>query len=365
MQTKIIALAVAGLVSGAAFAQTNVTLYGVADIGYQYIKQGDQKFSGVTDGMRAGNRIGVRGEEALGNGLKAIFNVEWGYTLRNGNATALNNTRQAWLGLSGGFGELTFGRIYAPSSPSGKINLMGNASATGIGLNAVSDIFIASAFTTFANGSGDRWDNSISYITPNLSGFTAQVIYSFGDQIEESAGKATTDASKFGVGLKYANGPLYVGLGYQTILKDKGTTTLGGVGKNDTWMIGASYDFKVVKVFAHYQEEKDKRGLAVTPDDFKKKYIGLGVSVPITKVDTINVEGAQIKYDQTKSKGLTLGYEHQFSKRTKFYAYLTAIDNDDYKSGYLPPLYKYGQSVGVAGDGEKLTNFAFGISHSF
>ena len=78
MQKKIIALAVAGLVSGAAFAQTNVTVYGIMDMSYTYSKIGDAKFSGMEAGGWSGPRIGFKGEEALGNGLKTIFTMEFG-----------------------------------------------------------------------------------------------------------------------------------------------------------------------------------------------------------------------------------------------------------------------------------------------
>ncbi|MDR3221457.1 MAG: porin, partial [Candidatus Accumulibacter sp.] len=76
MQKKIIALAVAGLVSGAAFAQSNVTVYGRADASYAYSKTDFKKFQGVENGLGIGggsSRLGFMGEEALGNGLKALF----------------------------------------------------------------------------------------------------------------------------------------------------------------------------------------------------------------------------------------------------------------------------------------------------
>ena len=86
MQKKLIALAVAGLASGAAFAQTNVTMYGVADAGYVYssgdaargplgINTGSNEFSGIISGILSGSRLGFRGEEALGNGRKAVFRL--------------------------------------------------------------------------------------------------------------------------------------------------------------------------------------------------------------------------------------------------------------------------------------------------
>jgi len=137
MQKKLIALAVASLASGAAFAQTNVTMYGIADAGYVY-SSGDpgrlvpqlpvsatnpnipvtNSFSGVVSGLLSGSRLGFRGEEALGNGLKAIFTLEYSLNIDDnsgvGNTTSGLQARQQFVGLSGGFGAITLGRQYAP-----------------------------------------------------------------------------------------------------------------------------------------------------------------------------------------------------------------------------------------------------------
>ena len=122
MQKKIIALAVAGLVSGVAFAQTNVTIYGVADVGYTYSQSdrgnglsGDYKFSGLRDGTdngQNGSRIGFKGEEALGNGLKAIFVTELRISQTEGTQSGV--ARRTFVGLSSSkFGTFTAGRQYS------------------------------------------------------------------------------------------------------------------------------------------------------------------------------------------------------------------------------------------------------------
>ena len=73
MHKKIFSLAVASLASGIAVAQTNVTVYGIVDVGYVYSKTDDLKFSGLDTGLMSGSRIGFRGAETLGNGLNAVF----------------------------------------------------------------------------------------------------------------------------------------------------------------------------------------------------------------------------------------------------------------------------------------------------
>ena len=121
MQKKIIALAVAGLVSGVAFAQTNVTVYGVVDQGYAYSSSnaavnGTNKFSGIKDGGLSGSRFGFKGEEALGNGLKAIFTLEYGKDGDNNSDVSNFFTRQSFVGLSSNYGTFTLGRQYNAAS---------------------------------------------------------------------------------------------------------------------------------------------------------------------------------------------------------------------------------------------------------
>jgi predicted porin len=419
MQKKIIALAVAGLVSGAAFAQTNVTVYGVADIGYNYAKSGDNKFSGIQDGGNVGlqgSRLGFRGEEALGNGLKAIFTVEFGLELDNGQGTGLRNNRQSFVGLAGSFGSVTFGRQYAPSGA----GYLGATSSNGITSVNPSNYYVGASeqevkldmldgstkvgtlrvagmpgFQTMNTGNGSRWDNSIAYDSPNWSGFQLRAIYSFGDQVRDSAGDASKDKSKFGLGVKYINGPLYLTAMYQAVLKDSAAEStrnyLGtyvdaeGKGSNKAWAIGGSYDFKVVKVFANYIREKDDyagmysivtpvsatsipgctsttSGCALTRDSLKKTYWSLGVSVPVSTAGVVKAEYARLKTDvnETRSQGFSVGYEHSLSKRTTLYTYVARITNQD---AIGTTIRRGDAKVGVYGENQ--TAFAAGINHKF
>ena len=104
MQKKLIALAVAGLVSVPAFAQSNVTIYGRMDAGL--FNQDDDAGHAVTRVDSSGwttSRLGFKGAESLGNGLQALFQVET--TLVNDDETGLNGPgRDTFVGLGGGFG---------------------------------------------------------------------------------------------------------------------------------------------------------------------------------------------------------------------------------------------------------------------
>ena len=352
MQKKIIALAVAGLVSGVAFAQTNVTVYGSVDVNYTYSKAGDAKFSGVDTGGLNGGRIGFKGEEALGNGLKAIFTLEYGNDPDVN--TMLTQTRQSFLGLAGKFGSVTLGRQYAPSG-----SYLGATNSNDITSVNPTNLMLGTYFDSLETGGGSRWNNSISYNSPNWSGFDMRAIYSFGEQVRDSYSDASTDASKFGLGLRYSNGPLYLTAMYQALLDDNGTTPAGvdvNNKGNKGYAIGGNYDFKVVKLFANYIREK-----ANSNDDSKHTLWSLGLGIPVSAAGKINVEYMQHKYnniDETKSKGFGVGYEHDLSKRTRLYAYVSQINNDDNIA------WSYSKTTAY-GIGENSTNMQIGMRHFF
>ncbi|MDR2111591.1 MAG: porin [Candidatus Accumulibacter sp.] len=330
MQKKIIALAVAGLVSGAAYAQTNVTLYGRFDVGYVYSKSDFSKFAGIENGPSTGggsSRIGIRGEEALGNGLKAIFEAEWGSNLDVGQAAV--NARWAYVGLSGNFGRVIAGRLKTPT----------DLYAGSTSFNGINGLLPVNQFRSkLSNGegilSGARWDNSIGYTSPNFSGVEFTGLYSFGEKVSRSENpngygydcnsssnptpppttKTTcnkkadvTDAGRLGLGVKYANGPLYLMAAYEQRADDDSVklnwdnTRPGNIPAANNrgygvkgWNVGGSYDFKVVKLYANYSRVKANHdGLAYNRPNVgsdKESLWSLGLDVPVSRVGTVSVE---------------------------------------------------------------------------
>ena len=364
MQKKIIALAVAGLVSGVAYAQTNVTVYGIIDQGYAFSDGKDAagnkiKRNGIDDGGSTGlngSRLGFRGEEALGNGLKAIFTVEYGFSADNYNAAAvptaspLTNMRQSWVGLSGNFGAVTMGRQYAPS---GRVGL-GEGSANGLIGYGAANTFTGQFAAVDNAGNNSRINNSIAYASPVMSGFQAHAIYGFGEQVRSSFDDSFSDQSFIGVGGSYGNGPVKLAAVYQKRLADD-----NAVPKDDgvaAWAVLGSYDFKVVKLHATYWREKDER----TVNEQTKKLWALGVSAPVFSAGRASLEYSQFKNDDIndgKAKGLTLSYVHDLSKRTAVYATLSRINNDD--------GLNLARNLTGMGLGENVTQFATGIRHMF
>ncbi|MFD2273855.1 porin [Undibacterium arcticum] len=117
MKKTLIALAVLGSIAGVAQAQSNVTIYGVVDLGLAHENNGSTSLTRMDDGGLNGSRLGFKGSEDLGGGLSAIFfNLKNGFTADTGaqaDAAKLFN-RQSFIGLTGGFGTVKFGRQKEP-----------------------------------------------------------------------------------------------------------------------------------------------------------------------------------------------------------------------------------------------------------
>ena len=387
MQKKIIALAVAGLVSGVAFAQTNVTVYGVIDQGYAYSSSnaavsGTNKFSGLKDGGLSGSRFGFKGEEALGNGLKAIFTMEYGKEADNDSTVANFYTRQSFVGLTNNYGTLTVGRqynaasdVYGPNSSNGVVNAM-----------PVNVFQGQNGSQIRSQGGNARQDNVVKYVSPTFSGFSFRGSYAFGED-GKSSGDATTsvgDDGRYSIVGSYANGPFGADLSYAGTSKThsvylgntgKATTITSNLANINEWYIGGRYDFKVVKVYASYQDMDNKTD--VTNANTGSKMWQVGLSAPVGANGVAQFEYAEIRFDADnyknvgtaanptvradgKNKGFGIGYQHNLSKRTTLYTYLTQMKYDSNTGSTADWL-----GVGVAAAGEKTNTFSAGVRHTF
>ena len=342
MQKKLIALAVAGLVSAPAFAQSNVTIYGVADAAVGFGSHGDNDFSGIVNGVLSGSRIGFRGAEDLGNGLKAVFTLEQGFDIGNGAASPSVGdstfSRQALVGLSGSFGTVSLGRQYAPGYFFGY-------DATASASVGPQSILSNGAGMSITPNSRARWDNSVAY-TGSFSGLTARAIYSM-KAVETAANPDDDDA--YGVSLDYANGPLAVGAVYQVMQK-------ASAEDQEEWGIGGSYNFGVVQVLASYQAVDGLGNVNGAEGDLWQ----VGVAVPVGAAGKVHLAYGEFDRDDLNNRGAesySIAYTHALSKRTTAYV---AYNNTENESG----TGAFGV-VGGTGLGDDSDVFAVGVRHTF
>ena len=306
MKKSLIALAVLGL-SGAAMAQSSVTLYGVADAGIGKIEAGGNDGSDKTEfisGSTMNNgtsRLGVRGVEDLGGGLKAGFQFETGLDLDNGaQANTAFWARQANVWLGGNWGTVKLGRQFTPSYLT-----TSTFELTGAALYSV----LANTYN-FA-GIGRRANSAFAYMTPNFGGFTAAAAYV---TKHDSGG----DKDSWDVGLTYNNGPIGAGLSVNKIANSK-----------TNYQVGGKYNFGNFAVAASYNEASNQAELV-------RRGYGLGVGFNVGAFGLV-VDLTRDTKNEWTGKKYTNGVveaKYALSKRTFVYgAYLRLDDENNYGIG--------------------------------
>jgi GBP family porin len=384
MQKKIIALAVAGLVSGAAFAQSNVTIYGIADVGLDIANSGYGTQTRVQSGQSAGSRIGFKGEEALGNGLKAEFVLESGVNLDTGSIsghttnvqqgvagqnTAPNQTpnttqnagstifsRQAYAGLkSATLGGVYFGKQYTPG-----FTVKAKADAFGLGMSPNANNVYQMA---------DRFDNAVTYKSPVWAGFSGQVAYSSGQEDNGTDnGNATTAQVRAGkaagIMAQYDNGPVWVGGSYHDVNGVNFTTGTGTApAATKEYLLGASYDFKVVKAYAGYGARKTtQEGTEGKSAD--NSFYNVGVTAPFG-AHKVLAQYSRLNDKLTADADFSVygvGYEYAMSKRTALYAAYARGENKNAGTSRLNSALTNGLTPIAGYDGFSVTT---GVRHSF
>jgi predicted porin len=332
MKNAFIAAAAALVCAGAAHAQSNVQLTGLIDMYAGSMKMAGQDRTGqVGSGGLTTSWWGLKGTEDLGGGLKADFNLTSFVRADTGTPGRFPNdnffSRDANVGLSGGFGRLGLGRDKAPNFlPTILANPFGDSFT-------VSPLVLHANVPTFGPGAtwnGSRlttpsdtgWSNQIIYTTPNFGGLTANVHYQFGEQ----TGAGQRSKKNVGLNVLYFGGPVsLVGFYERAQVGNPGGGNV--IPTTNNWMVGGTYDFKVVKLYATYGQSKSKDDVMAagwTPG--KNKTYSLGLDVPVSgTTGTFKAAAARTKAEWNDGNAsatrttYTLGYDHFLSKRTDVY----------------------------------------------
>ena len=374
MKKSLIAVAALAAV-GAASAQSSVTLYGLIDTGFGVTQTKNTDAAGVVTKTRttglysgglSGSRWGLKGQEDLGNGLSAVFNVEAGFNSVNGDFTDGFNRRSV-VGLKGSFGQVLLGRDYTPMDTIGG-----------------GDYFQASDLVTGDDEFGGLYTvraNGVHY-AGEFGGVGVKAFVGYDDQKTTVSGTGTTSSNRnegYGVGVSYATGPFSVAGAVQQF-RTKG---LGDSLKRIEYGVGAAYDFTAAKLYAHYIARDGGIGGAVSNigigagvvsidsgDTKPVQQFGLGVTVPFGAFTL----GAQYAYNYWKGPtyavaygGTTYGFAgdkakgHDFvlqgtyalSKRTDVYARAARTDSWKVKTS------------GTTAYKTNTDSFAVGVRHRF
>jgi predicted porin len=371
MKKSLLAVAIAALVPGAVMAQTNVTLFGVADVGVTQRKgDGNGSVTGLGSSLFSSSRFGVRGTEDLGGGLRAGFWLEAGYAVDNaqGQATSVGNqsnnggtglsfNRRSTASLMGGFGEVRLGRDYVPVfwnhtffDPFGTLGVGAATSSTARILDQAAGGAAAGSAVT-----GVRASNSIGYFLPGgLGGLYGQVMYALGENASNSPGGTKSDGRYTGARIGYNGGAFEVAAGYGKVDFAAGDVT-------NTNLAG-SFTLGPLKLMAQWNIQENKQ-VANGGQQQRDALLGATYAMGATTLrasfidskmdDLVGVGGAR-----EGARRYTIGVSQALSKRTSLYAAYGVMDNKGNDTAFT-------NGRAVVNAGGKATGFDLGVAHSF
>lgn len=349
--------------STCAFAQSSVTLFGVIDAA---VAVGNGTTSNKTQLKNSGynsSRIGFRGTEDLGGGLKASFWLEAGVNNDDGSGSGTNSNNQTTgsgitQGAAAGAGGTTYGNPAVNAGSQGltfnrrsTVSLEGNFGEVRLGRDYTPQFWTETAFDPFGtNGvgtnvafnkgglTGVRASNSIGYLSPSFGGMKVWLQTYVG----ENASTAVKAGNGNAVRLSYDAGPL--SLAFAT-----SSTILAAGVKNETSNIGASYDLGVAKLMAQTNLTKVNGFVDI------KGYL-VGATAPMGS-GTVRLAMSETAQGDAKSNLAAIGYVYSLSKRTDLYATAANVKN---KGGNTVAL-----NGAVTGANRSSSGYDLGVKHSF
>ncbi|MRW94157.1 porin [Duganella sp. FT80W] len=357
------ALMLSALAPAYALAQgSNITFYGKLDVAIENVRFSAASGKAASTASYLSNDIsywGLRGNEDLGDGTRAYFKLESGFSADTGTSSGGNQLfdREALVGYGATWGALQLGSQYAPSlfvqarsDPFGR-----NNNGNGITLTQQ----IPGNLRGFVGQL--PLNNAVQYISPSLDGVVVRVLHSFSERAA-----APKDLGEFSGGSidYFKGGPLYVGLSYE-VQKLAGATPTT-VLSNKTAALGASYVFSQAKLFGYLMHNTLTNAAAVNAQL-------VGVSVPLGLSD-VKASYSQRKLngdDAGKANIIAIGYFYHLSKRTEVYTSWAHLHNGagtnfgiwPSDKTYAPPVVAGGAGLPVLG--QSINSLELGLRHFF
>ncbi|MBC8056137.1 MAG: porin [Rhizobiales bacterium] len=350
---KFATLAVLAAISGGAYAQSSVTLFGILDANARYVKNGDLKLKSLGSGGINTSRIGFRGVEDLGSGLRAGFWLESGINVDTGSSSDTSRffNRRSTVSLLGSFGEVRLGRDFTPTYTGyADYDVFGDNGVAASGKFDAPLGVTRDSNATAGSGQGTRLGNQIMYLLPsNLGGLYGRAA--------AAAGEGTAGNKYIGGRVGYGAGPLDVSVAY-------GQYEVAPALGEDKFKVanaGGSYDFGVVKVMGYYTQNEFVNQKLVS--------YSVGALVPFGQSQIkaaythANAKGRTVtnaSVDANDANQFALGYIYNLSKRTALYGTGVYVKN---KAG--ASFVATGGPALLAGTDRKSTGGEVGIRHTF
>jgi len=342
MKKSILALAVATALAAPLAAQADTILYGSARVSIDYNDEGstnpfddDNSFWDVTNNS---SRLGVLGSEDLGGGLSAIYQYEFGVDVTEGGN--LEGNRPKFVGLKGGFGQISLGTQETPYyHVAGIIDIFNTDKSLG------STAFLGGSFNGFKLNAGNdrdlgdgslfRLENSIYYTTPDFNGFSIEAML-IANGAENDGDGYSDSVDLWNLTAKYSNGPFFAGISYIQLDGDDNLALDDEISIDldlNQWIVGLGYSGGPFSVGLIYEQGKmNEFGLLGTArfdgvrlfgnDDAKNWYLtgeyrfgNNTLRAAYGQLDT----GLDIPtFDDTIDNYL-VGYQYDLSKRTRIW----------------------------------------------
>lgn len=337
MTKKLLAIAIAAGLAAPMAASADTTLFGQAHASIDVIDDGANSLTTVESNS---SRIGFKGSEKLGNGLKAIYHMEWGVDLGGGQGDL--GERNRFVGLGGGFGALILGRIDTPMKTVGRKADLFWSTQLGQNRNIVNP------------GTWDRRnDNTVMYTTPKMGGFQSSIAY-----VTDTGGD--DDANVFSINGIYKAGGITAGAAYETHGAATGATN---VEDESAYRLMAAYNAGAFKVVGFFQSSSDLGGVSGADRDT----YGLGAAY---KVGSGAIKAQYYAADdlggaeETGAQLFAIGYDHNLSKRTSAYAQYAQVDNDANANFGLGGAGHGSRTRAAAGE-DVVSGISLGLRHKF
>lgn len=361
MKLKPFALgAIALAASAAASAQTtpgtsSVTVYGVADA-YVQSTRGTASVNRVQSGGTSGSRIGFKGTEDLGGGLKALFVLESGINLDDGTfGQGAFWGRQSFVGVGSSLGQVTLGRQYGSTyTLSGDFSAFGNtptgpSTAVIGGFGGYEPVRGGTTPSATGNGGPARLNNSVKVESASFAGLRGGVTYGSGEAVGATGGNRVLD-----VYARYTTGPFDAMV---SILDDKADATAQ---QFRTTSAAAAYTFGPARITGGIMSVDNR---AVADTDGRGYWVGGDYRFGNHLVRAQYLENKARKVDAGSTKALGVGYQYDLSKRTAFYSSLTRFNND---GATYANRYNAAIPAGLlSGTDRDITEVVAGVRHTF
>ncbi|MCW5256713.1 porin [Verminephrobacter aporrectodeae subsp. tuberculatae] len=320
---KVVVMLGAYALIGLACAQSKWDLFGVIDLNLRKVENGNLSAVSMGQGTVNASRLGFRGEEDLGGGLKTAFWLEHGFNPDTGSALSATQfwNRRSTLSLLSNLGEVRLGHDNTP----GYWNLIVFDPFGGGGVGSVINALNAGAFSTPLNSGAttiSRSDNGVGYFLPSGLGG----VYG---HLQLTAAEGVAGAKHTGARLGYAAGPINIAASY-------GNTKIANSKDFDIYSIGAAWSFNRLKLIAQYIDMKTGMVSRYRADGGQHTaLVGATVQVGAGQIKAAYTEGrGNGYYDTLRTKQLALGYVHNLSRRTALYTYAARVQNKG-GSGYI------------------------------